>query len=107
MTNNEVVDKLARDGLVRKIINNITDNGVTAKGPDSLCDLEQDIYMSLLSDPKVPGIYEEGHINFYVTRIVMNNIMSSSSPYFRNYLRPRLLSVELDERIGNKYGGEA
>lgn len=104
LTNTEIVDEIAKAGLVRKIINKITDHGKTAKDPSSLDDLEQDIMVSLLTDDKVPSIYEQGHINYYVTRIVCNNIMSSSSPYYRNYLRPRQQNVELDERIKNRDG---
>lgn len=104
MDNREIVEEIATAGLVREIIDRITSNGKTAKDPGSLDDLEQDIYLSLLTDTKVPDVYAQGHINFYVTRCVMNNIMSSSSPYFRIYLKPRLLSVELDERIKNRHG---
>lgn len=97
MTNNEIVDKIARDKLVEKVIQNITDGNCI--DPTALNDLAQDIYVSLLEDVKVPGIYEEGHINYYVTRCVMNNIVSSSSPFYRNYLRPIVLSSELNQNI--------
>lgn len=102
MSNHEIVEKLASERFVEKIINNIT-NG-QSPDPTALDDLAQDLYLSFLLDAKLPTIYDEGHINFYVTRCVMNNIMSSSSPYYRIYLKPRALSVELDERIKNKNG---
>lgn len=101
-TNTEIVEEIAKEGLVRKIISKITNNGLSAKDKDLLNDLEQDIMLSLLTDDKVPEIYDEGHINYYLTRIVCNNIMSSSSPYYRIYLRPRAINVELDERIATK-----
>lgn len=99
MTNNEIVDKIARDRLVEKVIQNITDGNCI--DPTALSDLAQDIYVSLLEDAKVPEIYEEGHINYYVTRCVMNNIISSSSPFYRNYLRPIVLSTELNQNIAS------
>lgn len=97
MTNNEIVDKIARERLVEKVIHNITDGNCI--DPTALSDLAQDIYVSLLEDAKVPEIYGEGHINYYVTRCVMNNIISSSSPFYRNYLRPIVLSSELNQNI--------
>jgi len=91
MTNIEIVNKLARERFVEGVIDRITENGKKAKDPESLNDLAQDLYVSLLEDKKVPGIFDEGHITFYVTRMVMNNIMSSTSPYYRIYLRPLVL----------------
>lgn len=102
LTNNQIVEIIGKEKLVEKIIHNITDG----QSPDAtaLQDLAQDLYLSILKDAKIPSIYEEGHISYYVTRMVMNNIMSSSSPYYRVYLKPRALSVELDERIKDKNG---
>lgn len=99
MDNREIVDAIARNNILDKIISNITDNGKVAKDESSLDDLKQDIYVSLLMDVKLPRIYDEGHINFYLSRIVMNNICSSSSPYYRNYLKPRKITTTLDEGI--------
>ena len=97
MTNNQIVEILGRQRLVEKVIHNITEGNCV--DPTALSDLAQDIYVSLLEDVKVPTIYDEGHINFYVTRCVMNNIISSSSPFYRNYLRPIVLSTELNQNI--------
>lgn len=97
MSNCEIVETIARDRLVERIIHNITEGN--CKDPSALNDLAQDIYVSLLEDEKLPVIYGEGHINYYVTRIVLNNVVSSSSPFYRNYLRPQNMSVTLDERI--------
>lgn len=99
MDNRGIVDEIARNGILDRIVNNITDNGKVAKDESSLDDLKQDIYISLLLDSKLPNIYKEGHIKFYITRIVMNNICSSSSPYYRIYLKPRMNMTTLNEGI--------
>lgn len=99
MDNRGIVDEIARNGILDRIVNNITDNGKVAKDESSLDDLKQDIYISLLLDAKLPNIYKEGHIKFYITRIVMNNICSSSSPYYRIYLKPRMNMTTLNEGI--------
>lgn len=108
MSNNEIVAKLAKDRFVEEIIEHVTDHGKKAKDVDSLTDLAQDLYLSILTDKKIPEIYDEGHINFYVTRMVCNNIMSSSSPYYRIYLKPRVIGYTLNEKYRDKidYGDE-
>lgn len=98
LTNNEIVEIIGKERLVEKIINNIT--GGNCSDPTALSDLAQDLYVSFLEDDNLPEVYDDGHINFYVTRCVMNNVISSSSPFYRRYLRPQALSVTLDEKIG-------
>ena len=104
MTIQEAVQKVADQKLVEKIVAKITSSGTAAHDPDSLQDLCQDIYMSLLTDDKFVNIVEEGHENFWVTRIVMNNIMSSSSRYYRNYLLPQKRNVSIMEQITKDLG---
>lgn len=104
MTANEVVEILAKQKLVETIVNRVTGSGATASDPDSLCDLIQDIYLSLLEDKNIVEIYEEGHANFYVARIVTNNICSSSSRYYRIYLMPLKTNVTINEEITKDLG---
>lgn len=105
MTTNEAVNEIARQRIVENIVNRVTSSGETAQDPSSLCDLVQDIYLSLLEDAKIAEIYEEGHANFYIARIVTNNICSSSSRYYRNYLLPRKKNVSINEQITKDIGG--
>lgn len=100
MNNREIIEKLATERVVETMINKITRNK-SVPDPSTLDDLAADVYLWLLEDEKFPKIYEEGHANFYISRILMNNIASSSSPYYRNYIRTRAKSCELNEGIGN------
>lgn len=103
MTVNEIVEKLAKEKVVEGVIKNITDG--KTPDPTALNDLAQDTYMILLEKgDKVVGIYEEGHIMFYITRILLNQIISSSSPYYRNYIMPRTKWVEINDNILNNDG---
>lgn len=95
--NRDAVEKIAKQHLVRDIIARITKDGTVAHDPTSLCDLEQDILLSLLYDEKVPKLLEENRINFYITRIVLNNIISSSSNYYRTYLRTQLNKIDIED----------
>ena len=99
MTNSEVVNEIAKLGIVESIVWKVTSSGATAADPDSLPDLIQDIYLSLLEDKNIVEIYEEGHANYYIARIVSNNIMSSTSRYYRKYLMPLKQGITLNEQI--------
>ena len=101
MTVSEVVDILAKQKVIEGIVYRITNSGTTATDPDSLQDLIQDLYLSLLDDKegKIVEIFQEGHANYYIARMVTNNIMSSSSRYYRNYIMPLKKMVEINEAI--------
>ena len=89
--NKRIVEAIVRDGLLDNIIKQITNNSKD----DDLSDLKQDLLFSLLVDSKLSGIYERGEINFYLARMVMNNIASATSPYYRIYKRPLALGEPL------------
>lgn len=95
---NEIVNEIATQGLLHNIIMHITKG--KSPDPEALKDLEQDIYVSLLGKGgKLIEVWDDGHINYYLSRIVCNNIMSSSSPYYRNYIKPYLKNVTLNGNI--------
>lgn len=67
------------------MIDHIT-NGSDA---DTLHDLAQDVYLGLLVDAeKTQTLYDKGELKYYIARILMNNIASSTSPYYRTYIMP-------------------
>lgn len=89
-TNIEIVNDLGKAQTVERIIAKITESG--AKDPDSLPDLAQDVYLSLLQDKNLPEVDADGenHLRYYITRILLNNICSSTSRYYRTYIIPKL-----------------
>lgn len=91
LSNAEIVDKLAKDRVVEEICKTIT----KGKDSDTLKDLCQDIYIQLLESDKTQGLYERKEINFWITRVLMNNICSSTSPYYRTYIYPLSKQDEL------------
>lgn len=79
---NMVMEEIARSHVVENIVYKINRN----EERRNLEDLIQDIYIQLLTKPeKTIEIYNNKQLNFFVTRIVMNNICSSTSPYFTKY----------------------
>ena len=84
MSKNDIVTELASKRMVEEIISNIS------KGtfPDT-DDLAQDIYVALLNKPeeKLQQLYTNKQMNYFVTVMVRNNLMSMNSPYYYNYMR--------------------
>lgn len=95
--NKAIVELIERRGILSGIIRQVTNN---SPDPD-FDDLQQDLYISLLVDAKLSGIYERGELNFYLARLVMNNIASKTSPFYRIYKRPLNLGEPLNKNIYN------
>lgn len=91
----KVVELIVKDKILDQIINNIAKN---AKDED-LNDLKQDIYLELLekNEDWLYGIYERGQMNYYLTRIVLNNINSKTSPFYYRYRKYKRQEVQIDD----------
>lgn len=91
----KVVELIVKDKILDQIINNIAKD---AKDED-LNDLKQDIYLELLekNEEWLFGIYERGQMNYYLTRIVMNNINSKTSPFYYRYRKYKRQEVQIDD----------
>lgn len=84
MNKNDIITKLAASKTVENIISNITHNSIPQAEID---DLAQDIYVTLLEkdDTVIENLYATNAINFFITKIVKNNIFSTTSPYYKLY----------------------
>lgn len=91
----KVVELIVKDKILDQIINNIAKD---AKDED-LNDLKQDIYLELLekNEDWLYGIYERGQMNYYLTRIVLNNINSKTSPFYYRYRKYKRQEVQIDD----------
>ena len=79
MTKNEVVEKLAKERTVEQICSNI------AKSADDLLnDLSQEIYLDLLQkdEDKIINLYETNQMRYFITRMIINNLHSTNSPFW-------------------------
>ena len=97
MTANEVVDKIAKERMVETIIGNVVGDATA----DTLNDLSQEIYLQLLEDRRTVELYENKQLNYFIARIVCNQIKSSTSSYHRIYRAPINKTVELSEKCLN------
>ena len=92
MTKYEVVDIIAREHLVERIVNKLLSS---SKNPfDCPEDLIQDIYLILLNSDEnlIVALYNKGELGFYLLKIAKNQLLSANSPYFYKYIKFRVQS---------------
>lgn len=82
----EIIAKLAKARTVETMVCNIA--GVNRLAGD-LRDLSQMVYLVLLEydEGKIVELWDHGEIRFFIARIIMNQLNSVTSPFFRNYRR--------------------
>lgn len=87
MTKYEVVDIIAREHLVERIVNKLLSS---SKNPfDCSEDLIQDIYLLLLQkdDDLIINLYDKGELAYYLLKIVRNQLLSVNSKYYYTYIK--------------------
>ena len=97
MTKIEVVDIIAREHLVERIVNKLLSS---SKNPfDCPEDLIQEIYLLLLEkgDKLIVDLYERGELAYYLLRISRNQLLSKNSPYYTKYIKFRANSDDLTQ----------
>lgn len=95
MTKYEIINTLAKEKKIEKFINN------TAKtSAPELDDLAQDIYVYLLEydDEKITGMYERNELDFFIARMIVNQYISTSSPFYTKYKKFLNNSEELKNK---------
>lgn len=95
-TRNRIIEEIARNKLVEKIIKKIG----RYEDETNLQDLAQDIYVELLftDEALLNKLYDNSQLNYYITRIVKNNIISKTSNYYYKYKKQKFEELN-DERI--------
>ena len=97
MTKIEVVDIIAKEHLVERIVNKLLSS---SKNPfDCSEDLIQDIYLLLLQkdDDLIVNLYNKGEIGFYLLRVVRNQLLSKNSSYYYTYIKLAAKSDDLTQ----------
>ena len=97
MTKYDVVDIIARDHLVERIVNKLLSS---SKNPfDCPEDLIQEIYLLLLQkdDDLIVNLYNKDEIGFYLLKIARNQLLSKNSPYYTKYIKFLANSDELEK----------
>lgn len=97
MTKYEVINIIAREHLVERIVNKLLSS---SKNPfDCPEDLIQDIYLLLLQkdDDLIVNLYNKDEIGFYLLKIARNQLLSKNSPYYTKYIKFRAYSDEITQ----------
>ena len=105
-TNHDIVRELAERKLVETIIEKVTKKPVNLNN-SNLEDLTEDVYLSLLQDRKLPIADQNNQVNFYIARIIMNNIASKTSPFYRIYLKYQNLSEPLSINLQSNINADS
>ena len=97
MTKYEVIDIIAREHLVDRIVSKLLSS---SKNPfDCPEDLIQEIYLLLLQkdDDLIVNLYNKGEIGYYLLRVVRNQLLSKNSSYYYTYIKLGANSDELEK----------
>lgn len=97
MTKYDVLDIIAKEHLVERIVNKLLSS---SKNPfDCPEDLIQDIYLLLLQkdDDLIVNLYNKDEIGFYLLKIARNQLLSKNSPYYTKYIKFRAYSDEITQ----------
>ena len=98
MTKEEIITEIANQHVIEDIIGNV-DKSVIPK--QSLKDLAQDIYLDLLTKPedKIIQLYKKKQLKYFISRMVVNNLHSNTSPYYRTYRRTTQINPVTEDML--------
>lgn len=92
----EIIAKMAKDRMVETMIQNIVKKGSLSA---DMRDLSQMVYLVLLeyNADKIVELWTSGEIRFFVARIILNQLNSKSSPFYRSVRKLSSRAVELGD----------
>lgn len=96
-TNAQIINEIANNGLVEEIINGVSYSKF--ENTENIKDLAQDIYLQLLQmrTDKLNELYDKGQLRYWIARIVVNSIHSKTSPYYYQYKKEQMQSVNIND----------
>ena len=99
-----IVETLARERRVEAMVENIAHHSLTA----DLMDLCQIVYLILLEydEAKLADLWDNGQMNFFLARIIINQYRSSNSPFHAMFRKYQDRSVEIGYAMRDDEHGE-
>lgn len=92
MDRNFIVTQLYKQKVVRQIIQNLSHG---RESPDNLKDLEQDIYIEILtSKADIEGMYQRGELNYWLAGVIQRQMHSKTSKYYYTYKKDEYKTLE-------------
>lgn len=95
MNSREIINELAKNCVVEKFVKKYTD---FVNNP-YIEDLVQDIYVSLMEKENsfISDLYKKKELEFFIIKMIKNNLYSTTSPFFVKYQKFRTLTEELGD----------
>lgn len=92
-TREEIVMQMASERMVEKMVQRIAQQSLS----DDLKDLCQMIYLILLEydETKLQDLWTNKQMNFFVVRIILNQLKSRFSPYYKSFRKFQERSVDI------------
>lgn len=96
MDKNQIIEQAAKDKVVEEIVYKVARG---QEDEDDLKDLISDIYLNLLEkdDELIETLHIKGDMKFYISRMVVNSILSKNSRYYYIYKKMRKNKISIDE----------
>ena len=101
MTKKEIIEKWAKEKKVETLIKKHTD---FSNNP-YIEDLVQDIYIELyLKDNElIEKLENNNEIDYFLTKIIRNNLYSKTSPFYYKYNKFRKITDEIEQNADENY----
>lgn len=95
MTNWEIIDTLARRRAVEGLVQAIAHSHTLSADLRDLCQL---VYVCLLSyrADKIMEMWSEGSLQFFIIRIIKNQLFSRTSPFYSLIRKYRSFTTDID-----------
>lgn len=96
MSRKEIIEQLAKD----RVIENLAAKVCRGEQSFDLDDLAQDLYLDLMGkkEGKVEKMYGDGELDYYIYRMICNNVYSKTSPYYKKYKELRILTDDKENK---------
>src|SRR5574344_1979126 len=94
---NKMITKLYNEGLVQTLVSRYADDLL----PQDLEDITQDIFVYIceFSEEKIERLFDDNILNFYVVKIIKNQMKSKTSEVYKNYRKFNKIYMEFKEEI--------
>lgn len=101
MTKKEIIEKWAKEKKVETLIKKHTD---FSNNP-YIEDLVNDIYIDLLlkDDELIQKLDNENEIDYYLIKVIRNNLYSKNSPFYYKYQKFRKITDEIEPNADENY----
>ena len=89
---NKIITKLYNEGLVQTLVQKYSDDLL----PQDLEDITQDIFVYIceFSEEKIERLFDDNILNFYVVKIIKNQMKSKTSAVYKNYRKFNKIYME-------------